>query len=1117
VEFAHLHAHSEYTLTDGSMTIDEYLDRLEELGIPAAALTDTHNLFGAFKFHERALNRGIKPVLGVDLRVSESDNPQLNARDANNRVRVLVENREGYETLSQLISDSYRRRHERGLFVSLDRLSDHTEGLFVLGPPTSPPDRDLNPWDRESAERAVASSKERFGDRFFVEVPLYPSALDGLEPLVAASKEADVPVVPTRPAYFAQSGQEERLRLRRAVQLNQSLEDSPPLPSHRPNQYVADPESLSDLANQLGVSLETSLELAERCYFEFDTDGVRLPSYPYGDTESHRQLAEACHEALNEKTFATDESTAEDRLTRELEVIQSMGFSDYFLIVADVVNWAKQEGIRVGPGRGSAAGSFVAYLLDITTVDPFEFDLIFERFLNPQRNEMPDIDIDFADDRRDDVIDYVRERFGDESVAHIITFGNMKARNSIRDVGRIRGEPQSRIDELAETIPPGTSDSLERLSNRVEPLKRKLDEPGIKQWFEQAQHLEGMVRNASVHAAGILIVEGRLDEEIPLYYSDEADAVPASQFDMYDVETMGYLKLDVLGLKTLTLIDRTLDQIPPEDRPAVESLPDEDEDTFEFLMNGSLEGVFQFESAGSRKLIRNMEPENRKDIVDCIALYRPGPMEIRDDYLKRRRNPELVEYPHEDLEPILEDTYGLILYQEQVMAIAREVGGFSWSEADTLRKAMGKKRADLMEDMKQDFVEGATENGYDEEWARGLFDTLARFAEYGFNRSHSAAYGEITYITAYLKAHFTAPFYAAFLSVKSHDRDRVERIIEGMREDGIQLLPPCVNRSKADFHVEDGAVRYGLGAIKHVGDPLAEEIETVREQEGPFEGVMDFVERVDPSLLQTKNFQALAAGGVFDTFEVPRGALSDGAEALLSRGEKRYRERDAGQSNMFQGDSADHGDDPIDETNRWSPEQRRRARKKILGYVPGENSSGEEDTVSLVAFTDPGSVEKFGELASSGEAPPGPSPQLVARLDSVINDEDGRLLKLTDGHETIMVRADSDLEVDEDVEAPMLLDLHHVDGEWLIEDAEPIPSGDDLGIEIHLSGGQDLNQLRQLKKTLKQARGDIPVRLVVDEEQVLDVSQSVEPSRNLHERLERILGANCSRLMVRSE
>lgn len=1113
MDFAYLHAHSEYTLTDGSMTVDEYLDRLEELEIPAAALTDTHNLFGAFKFHEKAMNRGIKPILGVDLRVAESERPQFEGRNGSRRMRVLVEDRQGYERLSQLISDSYRRRHERGLFVSLDKLASRPEGLLFLGPPASPPSRPLKSWDNDRAQQAISESVNRFGDRFYVEVPLYPSGLEDVRPLAEVARDAGVTAVPTRPAYFTESGQEERLRLRRAVQKNQKLDDSPPLPSHRPNQFVADPETLANLADQVGVSPEGTMEVVNRCHFEFDTEGIRLPRYPFGEDDTNKQLAEKCRETMGEKSLAAEPSRVDDRLSRELEVIQSMGFSDYFLIVADVVNWAKQNGIRVGPGRGSAAGSLVAYLLDITTVDPFEYDLIFERFLNPQRNEMPDIDIDFADDRREEVIEYIRERFGDESVAHIITFGNMKARNSIRDVGRIRGEPQSRIDELAETIPSGTSESLERLKNRIDPLKQKLESSEeLRQWFKQAQYLEGMVRNASVHAAGILLVEGRLDEEIPLYYTDDEDAVPASQFDMYDVESMGFLKLDILGLKTLTLIDRTLDQIPPSDRPPVDGLPDEDETTFEFLMKGSLEGVFQFESAGSRKLVRNMEPENRKDIVDCIALYRPGPMEIRDDYLKRRRTPDLVEYPHEDLKPILEDTYGLILYQEQVMAIARKIGGFSWSEADTLRKAMGKKRADLMKDMKQDFVEGATENGYEEGWARELFDTLAQFAEYGFNRSHSAAYGEITYITAYLKAHFTAPFYAGFLSIKAHDRDRIKRIIQGMREDEIELYPPCVNRSGADFQVENGGVRYGLRAIKHVGGPLAREIERVREEE-PFEGVIDFVERIDPSVLQTQNFQALAAAGCFDTFDVSRGALSDQAEELLARGKKRYRERDAGQSNMF-GDSADQpGDDEITEKQQWSRQQRRRAQKKVIGYVPGQETESRDRDVSLVEFTYPGSVERFGELASERDHLAGPPPQLVARLSSEIDEGSETLLELTDGEETIMVRVKPEAEIPTENKTPLLFELDRDGDDWVIISATPVPSGDDLGIEIHLGSHQDLNQLRQLKKVLIQASGSTPVHLVVDNDR-LDVSTSVEPSRDLRDRIERIVGNRRMRLCV---
>ncbi len=565
-------------------------------------------------------------------------------------------------------------------------------------------------------------------------------------------------------------------------------------------------------------------------------------------------------------------------------------------------------------------------------MDPFEFDLIFERFLNPARQEMPDIDIDFADHRRDEVIGHLRDRFGSEAVSHIITFGRIKARNALRDVGRVRGEDRPRIDALAESVPAGSEVALSDPEGRPADLRELLeDDPGLEDWLDGAARLQGLVRNASVHAAGMLVLDRPIEDVLPLYYPDERDPASACQFDMYDLESLGYLKLDVLGLTTLTLLDRTLERVPEKRRPDLDSLPDEDPATLPLFAEGSLEGVFQFESRSGRELARRMRPGSRREIVDCIALNRPGPAQYQEAYLRRRAGEEPVEYPHEDLEAVLEDTYGLVIYQEQVMAIARRIGGFSWARADAMRKAMGKKDSSLMEDQQRRFVRGARENGYDEGWARDLFDQLARFAEYGFNRSHSAAYGEITYQTAFLKAHFTPEFYAALMSLKSDDRDRVARVAEAMGEDEVPLRPPSVQRSDPVFTVEGNSVRYGLVAVKHGGMARAAAIREAREERA-FEDAVDFVSRVPPDRLGPRAFQALAAGGCLDDFDVPRGALIDAAEDWLDLGDRRYRERASGQGSLFGRDAGPRDDQPK-EDGRWPEKRRRRAEREALGLV----------------------------------------------------------------------------------------------------------------------------------------------------------------------------------------
>ncbi|MFB6354968.1 MAG: DNA polymerase III subunit alpha [bacterium] len=1111
--YSPLHVHSEYTLTDGSMSLRGYLDRLDDLGLGSGAITETHNLFSAFKFHQMAMNRGVKPVIGVDLRIRmESDPPG----DHTGRIRVLVEHRDGYRTLCQLISKSYRNRTANGLSVPLGELVKHPEGLFVLGPHRPGPEYSPAVPDTSRLNENIALYKQEFGERFYVEVPLYGPLEERGKEYLSIARNHDVQAVYTQPAYFPTEDDFDVLKLRVAVQSNTKLEELDSFSSHRYKQFLGGEQQIRDWVGQQLEPLENTSDLAEQCYFEFDTSRIRLPAYPFGEQSSETILRERCEQAISDRNLDAPEQEIRERIDHECTVIDRMGFADYFLIVADIVNWARDEGIRVGPGRGSAAGSLVAYLLKITEVDPFEFDLIFERFLNPDRNEMPDIDIDFADHRRDEVIQYIRRRFGEESVAHIVTFGNMKARNALRNVGRIRGEPRERIDRMAELIPPGTSESLKRLRNRVDRLSSAIEgSENMEEWFQQARKLEGFVRNASIHAAGLLIVEGQLRDQVPLYYTDSKGEIPAVQFDMYDVESMGFLKLDVLGLTTLTQIDRTLEVIPESNRPDLTRLPDRDEKTFEFLKQCSLEGIFQFESGGSRELVRNMQPKSRKDIVDCIALYRPGPMEIRDDYLLRREGKQEVNYPHEDLEPILEDTYGLFLYQEQVMAAAREIGGFSWTEADRLRKAMGKKKGEIMADMRDRFVEGAVENGYDREWSKSLFETLAQFAEYGFNRSHSAAYGEITYWTAYLKAHHTPAFYRGLMSVKSGNRDRLARIADAMNQDGVIPLPPDVNRSEADFGLEDGEVRYGLRAIKHVGNGLAGSIEQSREQDGPFDDLEDFVSRIPPGQLTLNAFQALASAGVFDVFEPSRAELVEQAEQILEYGSRRFDEREAGQQNIF-GEQQEDRRGVVTNGQTWGERRRRKAEREALGFYL-ESDDQRYDEPDWIQFTTPGSLHQFLDFLSVESRDFIASPQLVARVDRIIHEQGERYVRVEDEEDQFMLQLRNKTnEVDSGELA--LANLQWDGEEWLVNSLRTVDSEDAFGLEVHITPSQDLSQLRQLKNIVRNNPGNHPVRFVIhrdgEEDSLVDPGVSVALEQSLHEQLVRLLGSEMTRLYV---
>ncbi len=1097
--FAPLNAHSEFTLRDGCMTVEQYLDRLAELDLKAAALTDTHNLFAAFKFHQQAFRRGIKPILGSELFVGAK--APHRRRSSFPRLRVLVETQAGYSNLCQLISESYRTRDSGGLFVPRSRLAEMCEGLFVLGPeasgPGSPP-LDLSVPD---FVKNLKQDLQLYGDRYYVEIPLYGPLTPDQKEYLRYADEKDVSVLFTHPAYYPTPEDADVLPLRLAVQTNTKLEQLDELAPHRRQQHVVGANQMREWLGKEAERLELTEKLARRCSFEFRTGTHQLPVYPgAGQAGSAAHLKELCQQALKQKDYASEEDTAVERMEMELQVITSRGFSDYFLIVADIVNWAREQGIAVGPGRGSAAGSFVAYLLGITEVDPFAHDLIFERFLNHEREEMPDIDLDFADRRRDEVINYVRQRFGEQSVAQIITFGRLKARNSLRAVGRVRGEPRQRIDRLLGLFPVDVDLPLAQLPARFEGLEKALNEADhFKQWYAQAKKLEGLVRNASLHAAGLLIGEGELSGQLPLYRPSE-DGQVASQYDMYDLTQLGYLKLDILGLTTLTLLELTLEKLPPGEEVDLSALPETDSQVSDWLKERSLEGIFQFETTGCRDLVQRLQPEDRRDLMDCLALYRPGPLQsgIVDSYLKRRRGEEEVEYPHPNLESILESTYGLIIYQEQVMAIARRVAGFSWARADTFREAMGKKKADLMASLREEFVSGARENGYEPDWAKQLFETLSNFAEYGFNRSHSAAYAAITFRTAYLKAHYSRYFYAALCTVKAGDRDRIGRIAGALQEDGFRLLPPRVNCSEAEFTVAEEGVRYGLMAVKHVSAKLAQEITDLQQGE-EFADLNDFLSRVDPSLLHRQAFQSLAASGYFDPFVEDRGGLVKRAEELIKQGGRTYRERERGQENLF-----GEGGGPLEElaaagSLSWTFQQRTHAQKEALGYYPSGHPL--QSFSHFFPFMTPGRPRDFVEK----DFQPGQSvapPQLLALCEEVYSQAETRYLKLLGEDEELVLRSD---ETGEGlVRRVLLCELAHDSEGWKIVKTEIVPRQSAAGLIIHLTSHQRMDQIKKLKQLLTGFSGESPVRLHIHE--ASEVSRlEIAPRVNLQPELARAL------------
>ncbi len=1099
--YACLHAHSEYSLEDGCMGIVQYLEKLKEQGIELCGLLDRHNLFAAYKFQQQAFARGIKPVIGIELIIGKENVPDLYR--ANRALRILVENQQGYSNLCQLLAESYQKRPQRGLFVTRERLAEKLDGLFVLGPESH---LGAPPWqsDPDDLKQALVRAKQLYKDRFYFELPLYDQLSDRERQYLRLADELDIETIITHPAYYPDRTDSEVLRLRIAVQENLRLAEMAELPAYRRQQFIADEQQMRSWLGEQSHRLDLTERLARRCYFELREDNHKLPSYPCPESrDSAEYLEQLCREAVDEKSLAASREQAVERLEHELKVIISRGFSDYFLIVADIVNWARKTGIAVGPGRGSAAGALIAYLLGITEIDPFQHDLIFERFLNDERREMPDIDLDFADRRRDEVIDYIRRRFGDSSVLQIITFNRIKARTALRDLGRIRGEPQEKINRLLNYFPADSDFSLDQLPRRFEQLEAALkQEEGLEDWYDQAKKLEGLVRNSSIHAAGLVIGNEELDRQLPVY-RDSQGGLPAAQFDMYDLNNLGYLKLDILGLTTLTLLELTLERIPAASRPRLENITRLDSSVRKLLMEGSLEGIFQFETAGCRDLVRRVEPRTKADLMACLALYRPGPLQsgMVDSYLRRRSNDEPVEYPHPDLQPVLEDTYGIIIYQEQVMEIARVVAGFSWSRADLFRRAMGKKNPQLMASLETEFIEGGVAAGYDQNWLQQLFSTLANFAQYGFNRSHSAAYAEITFRTAYLKAHYPREFYAALCTVKSHDRDRIGRIARAMESDGLQLCPPRINSSGAEFSVASHGVRYGLSGIKNIGSRLARRIEQEQDKQ-PFDDLTDFFSRLNPRNLTLESFRSLAAAGYFDPFKLARAGLVDYAEDLLRRGQTLYSEQRSGQENLFQASGRKLEKLVPPSGSGWSFQQRSRAARDVLGYY----SEGHplEKFLHLVELLTPGRVELLQQenFTVAGLVAPA---QLIAFCSGQSREQLQLLGEQQEQSFPLLPTAPQ-----ESVKQRVVLcEMESVPTGWRIKDLQPLSADFLPGLNIYLTEHQRIDQLRKIQEQLVEFPGESPVRLVVNhqnEQVFLKLTQNVCLEAALAQRLQGILG-----------
>ncbi|WP_324040755.1 DNA polymerase III subunit alpha [Aeromonas caviae] len=919
--FIHLRVHSDFSMVDGLQKIGPIVSAAAANNMPALALTDQMNMCGLVRFYGSAHGKGIKPLVGADFWVQSDE-----LGDEQFRLTLLAMDNDGYQNITLLISRGYQRGHVQGRPV-IDKawLGEHAKGVIVLsGGREGDVGKFLLKGNRQMVEHCLAFYQTHFPDAYYLELLRTgrPDEEVYLHMAVAIASEFELPVVATNEVVFLTADDFDAHEIRVAIHDGYTLMDKRRPRRYSPQQYLRSQEEMAELFADIPEALENTVEIAKRCNVTVRLGEYFLPNFPTGDMTTEDFLVMKSKEGLEERLeflFPDPAVRAErrpeydERLDIELKVINQMGFPGYFLIVMEFIQWSKDNGIPVGPGRGSGAGSLVAYALKITDLDPLEFDLLFERFLNPERVSMPDFDVDFCMDRRDEVIDHVSEMYGREAVSQIITFGSMAAKAVVRDVGRVLGHAYGFVDRISKLIPPDPGMTLTK-AFEAEPKLPELYEQDeeVKDLIDMARRLEGVVRNAGKHAGGVVIAPTKITDFAPLYCDDEGHH-PVTQFDKNDVEYAGLVKFDFLGLRTLTIIDWALGMINPrlakEGKPPVDiaAIPIDDKKSFALLQRFETTAVFQLESRGMKDLIKRLQPDCFEDMIALVALFRPGPLQsgMVDNFIERKHGKEAISYPdekwqHESLKPILEPTYGIILYQEQVMQIAQTLAGYTLGGADMLRRAMGKKKPEEMAKQRAGFEEGAVKNGVDGELAMKIFDLVEKFAGYGFNKSHSAAYALVSYQTLWLKTHFPAEFMAAVMTADMDNTDKIVTLVDECQRMGLTVIPPDVNTGRYRFSVnEDGHIVYGIGAVKGVGEGPIEAILDARDRDGPFRDLFDFCNRVDIKKLNKRVMEKLILSGAMDRLGPHRAALMATLEEAMRAAEQHAKAQAVGQVDMF--------------------------------------------------------------------------------------------------------------------------------------------------------------------------------------------------------------------------
>lgn len=915
--FIHLRVHSDYSMMDGLNKVKPILGKVAEYGMPAVAITDQMNMCGLVKFYSEAHNLGIKPLIGADFWVTNDifgDEPF--------RLTLLAMNNEGYKNITILISKAYLRGQlAHRAVIDQEWLAEHAEGVIVLsGGFNGDVGVGLTKNNSKILDAALAFYTTHFIDRFYLELVRTGRAgeEDYLHRAIALAEQHGLPVVATNEVCFIDKEGFDAHEIRVCIHDGYTLDDSRRPKRYSEQQYLRSAEEMVELFSDIPEAIENTVEIAKRCNVTVRLGEYFLPQFPTGGMTTEDFLVKVSEEGLEarlEFLFPDEAERKEkrpeydDRLRIELEVINQMGFPGYFLIVMEFIQWSKDNGIPVGPGRGSGAGSLVAYALSITDLDPLEFDLLFERFLNPERVSMPDFDVDFCMDRRDEVIDHVAELYGRQAVSQIITFGTMAAKAVVRDVGRVLGHPYGFVDRISKLIPPDPGMTLEK-AFVAEPRLPEIyqDDEEVKDLIDMARILEGVTRNAGKHAGGVVIAPTTITDFSPLYCDDEGKN-PVTQFDKNDVETAGLVKFDFLGLRTLTIIQWAIDMVKEGKGIDIDitAIPLEDPKSFRVLQNSETTAVFQLESRGMKELIKRLKPDCFEDIIALVALFRPGPLQsgMVDNFIDRKHGREAISYPdaeyqHECLQEILEPTYGIILYQEQVMQIAQEMAGYSLGGADLLRRAMGKKKPEEMAKQRGTFAEGSKNNNIDPDLAMKIFDLVEKFAGYGFNKSHSAAYALVSYQTLWLKVHYPAEFMAAVMSADMDNTDKIVTLVDECERMGIEILPPDLNKGKYKFTVDsEGRIVYGIGAIKGVGEGPIEAIIEARETQGAFKDLFDFCAKLDIKRVNKRVLEKLVLSGAMDNLGPHRAALMASLPDALAAAGQHAKAESFGQSDMF--------------------------------------------------------------------------------------------------------------------------------------------------------------------------------------------------------------------------